>query len=222
MSLKRKPFRNFSLTAITDLKAEEPESLARIEASLRGGVDLIQLRSKHLSDSILYRLGVQIKKLADRYGKIFIVNDRVDLAKAVDADGVHLGQDDLPMEAARRILQDPSKWIGISTHSLEQAVRAEETGADYIGVGPIFQTPTKPGYLPVGLDLIEKVRERITIPFVAIGGIDGNNIEEVLSHGAMNVAIVRAVLGQADPYEAARKLKTTLEHYEMSLLQVRK
>jgi thiamine-phosphate pyrophosphorylase len=183
-------------------------------------VDVIQLRSKKLSDRPLYELGREIKELAEKHKKLFIVDDRVDLAKAVDADGVHLGQEDLPIREARKIWGKSGKIIGYSTHSLEQALRAEREGADYIGVGPIFSTPTKPDYPAVGLKLIQKVKRRISIPFVAIGGIDESNVREVLAQGATRVACVRAIFGYDNTYSAAKRLKNLIEneHDALSLL----
>ncbi len=195
--------------AITDLKTEDPEILKTIERALKGGVDIIQLRSKALSDSALFEWGKKIRTLTNRMKKLFIVNDRIDLALALDADGVHLGQDDLPIEAARRVLRK-NQLIGRSTHNLKQAVEAERQGADYIGFGPIFGTPTKPAYPPIGLSQIDQVMKRVRIPVVCIGGIDRSNLAQVVRSGARRVAVVRAIFASQDPYQSAAELKRFL------------
>lgn len=220
MISKKKLLQNFRLYAVTDLGDPGPDFLRRAERALKGGVDILQLRSKSLSDAALFRVGVKLRELTRRYRKLFIVNDRIDLTLALDADGVHLGQDDLPLEAARKLIRDSSKIIGQSTHSLAQALRAQEQEADYIGVGPVFSTPTKPSYEPVGLDLVREAARKIRIPFVAIGGIDAGNIEQVLEAGATRVAVVRAIFGSGDPYLSAQTLKKTILNHALPLLQV--
>ena len=213
MNWKKKVFADFSLYAVTDLYDEGPGIYKRVEAAYRGGADIIQLRSKTLSDAALFRIGIHFRRIADQFHKLFFVNDRPDLALAVRADGVHLGQDDLPLSAARRILRGKKVWVGRSTHSLEEAVAAMKEGADYIGVGPIFKTPTKPAYRPVGLELIREVKRRIRIPFVCIGGIDQNNIHEVLEAGAGRAAVVRAVFGAANIYQATQILQEAIRRH---------
>jgi len=144
---------------------------------------------------------------------LFIVNDRLDIALAAGADGVHLGQDDLPPDAARAVA-GRRLIIGVSPPSLEQALAAEEAGADYIGVGPVFPTATKPDYPAVGLELVRKVAERVRIPFVAIGGIDRTNAAAVVAAGARRLAVVRAVFGAPDIKEAAASLVECIRQYE--------
>lgn len=210
MNWKRTVFKNFRLYAITDLGDEDPAVFNKVEAAYRGGADIIQLRSKVLSDRALYRMGLRFRKIADQYRRLFFVNDRPDLALAVGADGVHLGQDDLPVAGVRGILKGRKIWIGRSTHSLDQALAAAEEGVDYIGVGPIFETPTKPGYRPVGLRLIRQVKKKVRLPFVCIGGIDRHNVDQVLAAGALRIAVVRAVFGARNVFQAAKDLKETL------------
>ena len=209
MSWKKECLKNFKLYAITDLKAKDPRILKVIERALKGGVDVIQLRSKTLSDAALFELGQKIRTLTNRMEKLFIVNDRVDLALAVGADGVHLGQDDLPIAFARR-LSGKNLLIGRSTHSLKQAEEAQTQGADYIGFGPVFGTPTKPTYPPIGLSQIPQVMKQIRIPVVCIGGIDHLNAAEVVRAGARRIAVVRAVFAADDPYQSAVELKACL------------
>lgn len=212
MNWKKTVFKNFKLYAVTDIRAGDPEVLQKVEAAYRGGADIVQLRSKALSDAALYRLGIQWRKIADRFRKLFFVNDRLDLALAVEADGVHLGQEDLPLKAVKRIVRPGGQFmIGRSTHNLSQALNAAREGADYIGVGPIFETPTKPAYHPVGLDLIRKVKARIRIPFVCIGGINPANLPRVLEAGAQRVAVVRAIFGAENVYAAAKEIREILD-----------
>lgn len=181
-----------------------------MEQAIKGGAQVIQLREKHLPIQKLIALGQELRELTRRYGVTFIVNDRVDVAVAVDADGVHLGQDDLPVAAARKIL-GPDKLIGISTHSVEQALRAEAEGADYIGVGPVFATQSKEDVCaPVGLELVSKVSNLVKIPFVAIGGIKAYNVAEVVKAGASCVAVITGVVGAEDVAGAARELREKL------------
>jgi len=198
---------NFRLYAITDLGREGPDIIPRLRQALRGGVDVIQLRSKTLSDAALIRLGTRIRVMTRKLRKLFVVNDRPDLALAVDSDGVHLGQEDVPIRVARRIMNQRDKIIGRSTHSLAQAFEAQREGADYIGFGPIFKTPTKPTYEPLGLGLISRLLGRIRIPVVLIGGIDRSNVEQVIASGGERIAVVRAIFSRRDPYRAAKELK---------------
>ena len=212
MNWKKECLKNFKLYAITDLKAENPQILEQIKGALRGGVDMVQLRSKTLSDHALFKLGEKMRMLTRQMKKLFIVNDRVDLALLLDADGVHLGQDDLSIASARRILGKNGKIIGRSTHSLKQAMKAEREGADYIGFGPIFGTPTKPTYQPIGLKPIHQVMKRVRIPVVCIGGIERSNIDKVINAGAQRIAVVRAIFSTADPYQAALHLKGLMNY----------
>ena len=210
MNWKERCLKNFRLYAITDLKDDDPGIAGKIERACLGGVDVIQLRSKTLSDQSLLALGAKIRNVATQLRKLFIVNDRVDLMLALDADGVHLGQDDMPLETARRLTRARRKIIGCSTHTLKQALEAENRGADYIGFGPIFETPTKPTYQSVGLSAIGPVMNRVKIPVVCIGGIDASNIESVVGAGARRVAVVRAIFSVRDSHQAAVKLKGLL------------
>lgn len=213
MDWKRKIFVGFRLYAVTDLKGESTDVLKKIDAAYRGGADIVQLRSKVLSDAALIRLGLKIKKIAEKNRKLFFLNDRMDLALAIGADGVHLGQDDMPVRVARGLAKQTGRkiWIGKSTHSLKQALAAVREGADYIGVGPVFVTPTKPHVRSVGLQFVKQAAVKIRIPWVAIGGIDLGNIRDVLAAGAARVAVVRAIFAAVDSEGAARELKHQLE-----------
>ncbi len=142
-----------------------------------------------------------MRKICQKAGVLFIVNDALEVALAIAADGVHLGQDDLPVAEAKKLMHPmgiKNFLVGCSTHSLEQALEAKRQGADYIGIGPVFATPTKPTYNPVGLELVKAVTSQIDTPHVAIGGIDATNVSQVLAAGAQRVAVVRAVCGAED------------------------
>lgn len=197
----------WELCVITDRKVSGGLSHPEIaELALRGGASIIQLRDKEASPRELLSEAFALAQLCRQYGATFIVNDRLDLALASGADGVHLGQDDLPAKAARRLLQ--GKLLGISTHSLEQAVKAEEDGADYIGVGPIFPTATKEtGYRPLSLEGLRRIREAVKVPILAIGGISFENAPSVIAAGADGVAVISAVVGAQDIAQAAHRLR---------------
>ena len=200
------------LYVILDRKCQRGRSfLETARSAIRGGADVIQLRDKELSTKELIRQGMPIRELTRQTETLFIVNDRVDVAVALRADGVHLGQNDLPIETAKKIA-GPQILVGKSTHSLEQALQAEREGADYIAVGPVFATPTKPDSIPVGIKMIEEVRQKVGIPFVAIGGIDAENIQQILDEGATHIAVVRAVVGAENVEMAARELKKIINN----------
>ena len=173
---------------------------------LEGGIKLIQLRAKAMTPVDFLQLASTTRTLTRSYSCRLIVNDRVDIALACEADGVHLGQEDLPLYAARKLMGD--RIIGISTHSREQAKEAEKGGADYIGFGPMFGTTTKAtGYSARGLTMLRQVRDAVRVPIVAIGGISESNVEEVWQAGADSAAIISDLLGTAD---IAAKVKRIL------------
>ncbi|MFH1282994.1 MAG: thiamine phosphate synthase [bacterium] len=207
--------RLFKLYIISTIPSDKAEYIQMAEESAKGGADVFQLRVKNLPDKEFLAQAKKVKAICARYNVLFIINDRVDITLACQADGVHLGQDDMPLQTAREIL-GKDKIIGCSTHSLEQALKAEEEGADYIGVGPIFSTPTKPDYKEVGVELIEKVSKKINIPFVAIGGINLDNLESCLNAGARAVAVVRAVSGSNDIKKNAELFKERIDKHRHS------
>jgi thiamine-phosphate pyrophosphorylase len=184
---------------------DEPEDILR--AALQSGVDIVQLRDKSAEDRDVVEAGRVFRRLCDAYDALFIVNDQADLAIACAADGVHLGQGDTDPEEVRRVL-GPDALIGLSTHSREQIDAAGDV--DYIGVGPVYETPTKPGYEPVGLELVHWAAEHARVPFFAIGGIDAGNIDDVLGAGAGRIAVVRAIRDALDPGEATRELESRI------------
>jgi thiamine-phosphate pyrophosphorylase len=198
------------LYAVTPDSREGAGYEARVREALAGGADVIQLRNKTFSSKELLQTARLLKVLCERHGALFIVNDRIDIALASGADGVHLGQDDLPLAEAKRLVNRNNFLIGCSTHSLEQALQAEADGAHYVGCGPIFATPTKPDHRPHGLDLVRQYHGRLKIPFVAIGGIDAGNISQVTEAGARCAAVVRAAFETEDIQSAVRSLKEKL------------
>ncbi len=191
---------------VTDRRAlKDKEIISVISRSLDAGADIIQLRDKTATDEEFLETGKRIKPLVKEKDALFIIDDRVEAALALDSDGVHLGQDDMPVDAARKIL-GKDKIIGLSTHSESQIDEGVKKDVDYISVGPVYPTPTKPDYMPVGLDLIRTAFQRLKIPFVAIGGIDESNIRGVIAAGAKRIAVARAILSSDDPFEATKKI----------------
>jgi thiamine-phosphate pyrophosphorylase len=184
-----------------------PDLAEFLEAILSAGVDIVQLRDKGAEARDLLGSAEVFREAADRHGALFIVNDRPDVALAAGADGVHLGQDDLPVDAARRVLGDDA-IIGLSCHRTEDYATA--SGADYVTAGPVHATPTKPGRRAVGLELVRYAAEHVPTPWFAIGGIDPTNVDDVVEAGAERVVVVRAVTEAGDPASAVRALLRAL------------
>jgi thiamine-phosphate diphosphorylase len=178
--------------------------------AIRGGARAIQLRDKGRTLRELYTVALELAGLASEKGALFIVNDSVELAMAAGADGVHLGQDDMPVKAARKAA-GAGMIIGISTHSLEEALAAQEEGADYIGYGPMFKTSTKDVGTPKGIEGLKAIRGRVKIPIVAIGGVNADNAAEIVAAGADAVAVISAVAEADDIYMAAAGIA---EHFK--------
>jgi thiamine-phosphate pyrophosphorylase len=182
-----------------------------LRACLRGGVDLIQLRAKDASDPELLAAGRTFRTLADEYGALFILNDRPDLVDAASADGVHLGQDDDAPAAARAVI-GPDRVIGRSTHAPAQADAAErDPDVDYLAVGPLHATPTKPGRPAAGPGYVAYAAEHVRKPWFAIGGLDAVTLPAAVALGARRIVVVRALTGAAEPEPAARALRDQLE-----------
>lgn len=215
MIVKRNGKNNRDLPAGIYALTSEPHSLGRsnIEVSreiLKAGVKILQYREKSKKQGEMYRECLQLRRMTREAGALFIVNDHLELALAVDADGVHVGQDDLPLEVVRELV-GPTRMIGVSTHTPEQARAAVEGGADYIGVGPIYETRTKTDVCaPVGLDYLRYVVENTDIPFVAIGGIKEHNLAEVVEAGAVTVALVTDIVGSSNIAEKINRLNKIL------------
>jgi thiamine-phosphate pyrophosphorylase len=176
-----------------------------MQQAIEAGVNFFQYRNKSGSRKSVYEISMLLAQIARNAKACFILNDHADIAVAIGADGVHLGQDDLPIEFARKLL-GTEKLIGISTHSLEQAVAAEGAGADYIGFGPIYSTTTKEAGHERGIHSISTVKQAITIPIIAIGGIDSPNVQEVIRSGADGVAVISAILSSENITFAAESM----------------
>lgn len=191
---------DFNLYLITDSNQTGGLRLIDVvEEALKGGVRAVQLREKELSSRELYELAYDMRKLTNRYDARLIINDRVDVAMAVDADGVHLGLNSLPIHRVRRLLGD-NKLIGLSSHNQVNAIMAQEKGADFITFGPVYYTPSKAQYgKPVGLDKLEIVSHLLEIPVLALGGVKRDNIYEIIASGADGIALVSAIIASDDP-----------------------
>jgi len=193
-----------NLYFITDSKLTKKDILDDVKAAIKAGVKIIQYREKEKTTRLMFEEAKQIKKLCDQNNTILIINDRIDICNAIDADGVHLGNDDMSYEETRKLLKN--KIIGLTIHNVEEAIEAEKLGADYIGVSPIFETKTKLDAGPAaGLKLIEDVKKAVTIPQVAIGGINLENIEEVIKAGATSATVISAIVTKDDVEAECRK-----------------
>ncbi|MBV8999722.1 MAG: thiamine phosphate synthase, partial [Solirubrobacterales bacterium] len=184
----------------------DQQSYGFLAAVLGAGVDILQLRMKEVADEDIVAAGRRFARAAAEHDALFILNDRPDLVAAAGADGVHVGQDDAPVADARRLV-GPDRLIGLSTHTPEQVDAIAGVPVDYIGVGPVHATPTKPGRPAVGLDLVRYAAEHATVPFFAIGGISPDNAVAVRDAGAGRIAVVRAITEAPDPAGATRALR---------------
>jgi thiamine-phosphate pyrophosphorylase len=201
----------FNLYLVTDRNQIRGRDLLWVlERALDGGVDAIQLREKDLSGKDLFQLAEKTRQLCDRYGAALFINDRVDVALAIDAAGVQLGKTSLPIEAARALL-GPGKLIGASTHSLEEVTEAKSSGADFVLFGPVYFTPSKASFgAPQGLAALRKVVELDALPVYAIGGITAANVGAVRSVGARGIALIAAIIAVEKPKDAARRMMELL------------
>ena len=200
MSDRHERLRSARLYLVCDEQSDE-----FLSAVLGAGVDMIQLRMKDAPDAAIVAVGQRFARAASEHGALFILNDRPDLVEAAGADGVHVGQDDVTVADARGAMGS-DRLVGLSTHSPEQIDAAARMPVDYIGVGPVHATPTKPGRPAVGLALVRYAAEHATVPFVAIGGITPANAGAAREAGAERIAVVRALTEAADPAQAARRL----------------
>lgn len=185
--------------------------LSIVKAGIRGGVTMVQYREKDAPTRRMIEEAADILSLCRTAGVPFIVNDRLDVALAVDADGLHVGQDDMSARVARRLLGS-GKILGVSAGSVEEALRAEADGADYIGASPVFSTPTKPDAPPpLGLEGLRRMAEAVSIPVVAIGGMTAGNAADMIAAGAAGVAVISAIVSADDVEEAARQIRVAAE-----------
>ncbi|MBI5326967.1 MAG: thiamine phosphate synthase [Deltaproteobacteria bacterium] len=201
---------NFNCYLITDRHQTGGRLLAAvIEEALKGGIKAVQLREKDLNANELFELAQSIKKLTSQYGAKLFINDRIDIAIAVEADGVHLGQKGFSAKDVKRIF--PKSIVCVSTHSLKEAKKAEQDGADLITIGPLFYTPSKVRYgEPLGVDIIRRVKAEIKIPVFAIGGIKKNNIKDAMGAGADGVALISAIIGAENVRKAVMEIEKSV------------
>lgn len=196
---------DYLLYLVTDRQLlGKKELVATVEESIKGGVTVVQLREKSISTRQFYSLVLGLKELTSRYKVPFIINDRIDVALAVDADGIHIGQSDMPLLVARSLM-GPEKIVGVSVTTVEQALDAEAEGADYLGVGAIFPTGTKSDADYVSLAVLKEIKKYVKIPVVAIGGITEHNVRAVIETGVDGVAVVSAIVACSDSRSAAEK-----------------
>ncbi len=203
---------DYSLYLVTDRNLSRGRSTREIvAAAVAGGVTCVQLREKDCTTRSLIDEALSIRTLLKKRNIPLIINDRLDVALAVEADGVHLGQQDMPIRLAREI-GGRSLIIGISAESVDDAVQAEQEGADYIGISPVFATPTKPDTgPPLGISGVDDIRRRVDIPLIGIGGINHSNSASVIAAGADGIAVVSAIVSAANPGSAARDLRMLVD-----------
>lgn len=199
---------DYTLYLCTDRKLMSTNTLEEaVEQAILGGCSLIQLREKQSSSREFFEMAKRIKAITDRYRVPLIINDRIDIALAVDAAGVHLGQEDIPAKEARRIMGE-EKVIGVSARTVELARKAVEDGADYLGVGAMFATNTKGNAKVIGKEKLKEIRAAVSIPIVAIGGINHSNAAQLVDTGINGLAVVSSVIGASDIQAAAKKMRT--------------
>lgn len=214
------PKNNLGLILITDRKLCKQPLLNIIKLAIKGGANTVQLREKDLPSSELFKLAYNFKKITTNLNASLIINDRPDIMLAAEADGVHIGKRSIPIKEVRKIIGD-NKLIGYSAHNLYEAEYAQNEGADYISISPIFETRSKGNNVkqkPVGSEAIGKVKKNVNRPLIALGGINENNIDKVLENGADGVAVVSNILLASDPFLAARKLSNKLNNYKTEVL----
>ncbi len=181
-----------------------------VSESIAGGAEMIQYRDKESDDHVFLETASKLQAICKSRNIPFIINDRVEIALEINADGVHVGQEDIPLTVARKRL-DPEKIVGVSATSIKQAIQAEKNGADYIGIGPIFDTLSKEIEKPIGMDIITAAESRLRIPFFAIGGINMSNLDELIQAGGSRIAVISAVILSDDIRSSAQKLRAKLK-----------
>ena len=201
---------NVRLYVIISSRVCRKPILETLQEVISGGADAIQLREKDMSDKEFLSLAMEFRKITARSKTLFIVNDRAGIARGVDADGLHIGQSDITMKDARNVIGF-NKILGASTHNITQARAAQQEGADYIGVGPLFPTATKDYEPPIGLACLKQVQREISIPFVAIGGVNLENLDEVLEAGGRRVAICSAIISSNNITQTTQVFRTRLD-----------
>ncbi len=204
---------DYSVYLVTDqFDFTEEEFLKIIEEAILGGTTIVQIREKNTSTRDFYNLAKKVKKITDKYDVPLIINDRIDIAQAVDSAGVHLGQDDMPCTLAREILGS-DKIIGISAENYEDAKQAQDDGADYLGIGAIQKTPTKTDCSVISDSDLNKIKKEITIPYVAIGGVKQDNTSEIIEkYGFNGVAVVSAIMKDENPRKASKEFSNIIKN----------
>lgn len=198
--------KDMQLYLVTDRSWLKARNLAdQVEEAIKGGVSFVQIREKELAHDNFKKLALEIKEVTDYYKIPFVVNDNIEIAKEIDADGVHLGQDDMGLKEARNFL-GKDKIIGISVGNIDQALEAQEEGADYLGLGSLFPTDTKEDALLMNIEIVRQIADQTTIPLVGIGGINKGNIEDLKESGLNGIAVVSAILKEDNVEEAASEL----------------
>ena len=199
-----------SLYLVTDRSGMgDCEFESKIRSAVEGGCTMVQLREKNINSYLMYQRALSIKKITDEYHIPLIINDRLDIMLAVGADGVHLGQQDIPVKIVRRLI-GKDKIIGVSAHYPEEAEKAEQDGADYLGVGAIFPTETKKDIIITPVDVLREIKETVSVPVVAIGGINQNNINTLKGSHVDGVAVISAIMKSKDPKSSAVALKASV------------
>jgi thiamine-phosphate pyrophosphorylase len=196
---------DLSLYLVTDKSDDVEKFLKTIEEGIKGGVSVVQIREKTADTLDFYNLALKVKKITDQYNVPLIINDRVDVALAIDADGVHVGQSDMPCDVTRKLV-GPDKIVGVSAATIDEAKKAENDGADYIGTGAVFPTATKDDAPKITKKDLKEVVDSINIPVVAIGGINLENASELKDTGIKGLSVVSAIMSSEDPKKSAEKL----------------
>ncbi|WP_238883513.1 thiamine phosphate synthase [Clostridium sp. YIM B02551] len=198
---------DYTLYLVTDRDMLKNRNIVEaVEEAILGGVTLVQVREKDISTSEFYKVASEIKEITSRNNVPIIINDRIDIALAIDADGVHVGQSDMPASIARNLI-GPDKILGVSTATIDEAIKAEKEGADYLGVGAVFSTTTKDDARNVSLELLKEIKETVNIPIVAIGGINSKNVDKLKESNVDGVAVISDILAKEDIKQAARDIK---------------
>lgn len=206
-----KPKIDYSIYLVTDRDLMSTKTLEEaVEQAIIGGCTLVQLREKDCSSLDFFNTAVKIKEITDKYNVPLLINDRLDIALAVDAAGVHVGQSDLPVSVVRKIIGE-DKIIGISAGTLEEALQGQKDGADYLGVGAMYATGTKKDANPTSMEELKKIREAVSLPIVVIGGINEERVKDFKGTGIDGLAIVSAIIAQEDIAEAAKKIKSDFQ-----------
>ena len=202
---------DYKLYLVTDRDVLGPRDLVKaVEEAIKGGTTIVQLREKNCSSLDFYQLAMQVKEVTSKYNVPLVINDRLDIALAIKADGLHIGQEDLPLSVAKKIVGE-EMIIGVSARTIEEALLAQEQGADYVGIGSMYPTSTKLDAKPVTIEDLHLIREAVTIPIVGIGGINEENVAELMETKIDGVAVVSAILGKEDIKEAAEDLMRKID-----------